>query len=151
MKINFTNKEYRLLVTMLDIADWIMNANHSGERMETKPYRALRNRILSHADEMGMKGCFVKEGETYYETRAYEDASEGMPFIDEYCDEAFWEELISRLAQRDYAERYGDEEVGVSTRIERIHPLEEVYGKEFSEAGLKNLRVMAPFPFREKH
>ncbi len=32
MKINFTKKEYELLVTMIETADWVMHAHHAHER-----------------------------------------------------------------------------------------------------------------------
>jgi hypothetical protein len=49
MKINFTKKEYQLLVTMIEIADWVLTANDDTEKQETKPY--LIRKIHQHTSE----------------------------------------------------------------------------------------------------
>lgn len=142
MKINFTKKEYQLLVTMIEISDWVMNAFHSTERTDTKEYRTLRNKILSYAEEMGMKGCYKKDGNTYYETVDYEENSKHLNFMDEYDEESFWEQLVTRLVERDYAQKYDDEEeVELETRLHRITKIEKRYADEINKFGLSNLVI----------
>ena len=141
MKINFTKKEYQLLVTMIEIADWVMNSFHPNERVDTKGHRLLRNKILSHAEEMGMKGCYEKDGDTYYETVEYEENSEHFNFIDEYDEEFFWEQLVTRLTNRDYAQQYGDEEVDFETKAHRLTEIEKRYADEINKFGLSNIVV----------
>ena len=141
MKINFTKKEYQLLVTMIEIADWVMNAFHPNDRVDTKDHRSLRNKILAHADEMGMKGCYKKDGNTYYETVEYEENSEHFNFIDEYDDELFWKQLVTRLAERDYVQQYGDEEMDFETRTLRVVEIEKRYADEIIKFGLSNIVV----------
>ncbi len=55
MKINFTKKEYRLLLSMLEIAEWVMTSNDTGaeENPQTKPYKDVVQKLLSHSKEMG--------------------------------------------------------------------------------------------------
>ena len=141
MKINFTKKEYQLLVTMIEIADWVMNAFHPNDRVDTKDHRSLRNKILAHADEMGMKGCYKKDGNTYYETVEYEENSEHYNFIDEYDDELFWKQLVTRLAERDYVQQYGDEEMDFETRTLRVVEIEKKYAVEINKFGLSNIVI----------
>ena len=141
MKINFTKKEYQLLVTMIEIADWVMNAFHPNDRVDTKDHRSLRNKILAHADEMGMKGCYKKDGNTYYETVEYEENSEHFNFIDEYDDELFWKQLVTRLAERDYVQQYGDEEMDFETRTLRVVEIEKKYAVEINKFGLSNIVI----------
>ena len=141
MKINFTKKEYQILVTMIEIADWIMNAFHSNDRVDTKDHRSLRNKILTHADEMGMKGCYEKDGDAYYETYEYEENSQQSKFIDEYDEESFWEQLVTRLTNRDYVQQYGDEEVDFKTKAHRLTEIEKRYADEINNFGLSNIVV----------
>ena len=137
MKINFTKKEYKHLVTMLEIADWVINAHHVDN--QHKECKNLRTKVLSYAKDMGMGDCYVKDGDEYYETREYEEKSEQMAFINEYDEQVFWEELISKLIDRDYQKEYGDEEVDFSMRIERHTKIEQMYADEVNEYGIKNL------------
>jgi len=142
MKINFTKKEYRLLITMIEIADWVMNSFHAQERTDTKEHRVLRNKILDHADEMGMKGCYQKNDDTYYETAEYEANSKQSEFIEEYDEESFWDQLVTRLSERDYVQKYGDEEVDFETKIRRLTEIENRYAEEVNNFGLSNIVVV---------
>ena len=141
MKINFTKKEYWLLVTMIEIADWVMNAFHSNDRADTKDHRSLRNKVLAHAEEMGMKGCYKKDGDIYYETAEYEENSDHYNFIDEYDDESFSEQLVRRLTDRDYTLQYGDEEVDLEIIARRLTVIEKRYADEINNFGLSNIVV----------
>ena len=142
MKINFTKNEYRQLVTMIEIADWVMNAHDSEEREDTKEYRILRNKILAFADEMGMKGCYEKEGDTYYETLEYEENSEQSLFIEAFEEDSFWEQLISKLVSRDYNLHYGEEEnTDLETRTKRIIEIRNRYEQEIDQFGLINFVI----------
>jgi hypothetical protein len=141
MKINFTKKEYQLLVTMIETADWVMNAHHAHGRKDAEDYRVLRNKILSFADEMGMKGCYEKEGDTYYETAEYQENSKQTEFIEEYDEDSFWEQLVTKLVDRDYAQQYGDKEVNFETKALRLSEIEEKYADEINEFGLLNFVV----------
>jgi hypothetical protein len=49
MKINFTKKEYRLLLDMVEIAEWVLNAHKSDPSDEIKKYSDLYQKILSYA------------------------------------------------------------------------------------------------------
>lgn len=51
MKVNITKKEYRTLLDMLYIADWVL---HSSTIKETKQneYEALKQKFLSYFKEM---------------------------------------------------------------------------------------------------
>lgn len=50
---------------MIEIADWVMNAFHPNDIGDTKDHRSLRNKVLVHAEEMGMKGCYKKDGNSW--------------------------------------------------------------------------------------
>ena len=139
MKINFTKKEYRLLVTMMEISDWVMHAHHDVERKDTEEYRILRNKILSYVGEMGMEDYYIKEGDLYYETREYEDNSKQTNFIDEYEEDSFWEQLGTRLVDRDYYQKFGDDEVDFETKAYRLTEIEKIYADEINEFGIANL------------
>jgi len=53
MKINFTKKEYRSLIDLLDIANWVINAHRTGIGEEPKEYADLIQKIYSFSKEMG--------------------------------------------------------------------------------------------------
>ena len=144
MKINFTKKEYELLANMMDIADWVLHSHDVEQNPETKGYGDLRNKLLSHAEEMGLKGRYEKHDNGFYETREFEDNSPYRHFIDSYDSHTFWDQLIDRLTSRDQREKYGDEPVDLETQIERHTRIEHQYMDEFAQSGLDNLRLNSP-------
>ena len=147
MKMNVTKKEYQTLVEMLLLADWVMTAHEEEERGETRPYRELRKKVLSHHKEMGMAEAFQhspKEDE-YFETAAYEASAPHMQFVEAYNEQVFWEELASRLAHRDLAAEETLSAEGPRIEEERVTRLFEItdrYEEEFAENGLDNLRIV---------
>ena len=143
MKLELTQKEYRLLLDILHIAQWIMNSYVIEDRPETEKYRRLEQKILSYGDEMGCKGVvdYDEKLGRYFPTREIEEGS-AMDFIDEYDEYTFWEELISNLAERDFLDREGLERIRKMSREQRIKKvvvLEEKYHKEFRAHGLDRL------------
>ena len=128
---------------MIEIADWVMNAFHPTDRVDTKEYRSLRNKMLSYSEEMGMKDCYKKDGETYYETVEYEENAKHFDFMDEYDEQSFWEQLVTRFVDRDYAQQYGDEEVDFETKAHRLTEIEKRYADEINKFGLSNIVIAA--------
>jgi hypothetical protein len=67
-----------------------------------------------------------------------------QPFINEYDDEAFWDGLIDRLADRDFSETYGDSVklMDQNERFERLSAFVNKYETEIEEHGIDRLRVI---------
>jgi hypothetical protein len=146
MKINFTKKEYRVLVEMLLIADWIIHSHEAGSVEKTKSYADLRKKVLSHYKEMGLEDDFNydPEGDDYYETKDYEERSTHMAFIDEHDEQSFWSLLASKMAQRTLAAEHAlnpEDSDDREQRTLRIFELAEHFEEEFSEHGLDNVRI----------
>ena len=145
MNISFSKKEYRLLVDMLHIADWMLTAHLVEPQKTHHEYMALKDRICSHAKEMGMEHLveYIDEVDGYYETRPY-DTYLHETFIEPYDEETFWEELTSRLAERDLIEKIGLEGYRSMEGMKRVRELGEIsdqYDREFEQHGLEHVRV----------
>jgi hypothetical protein len=148
MKINFTKKEYRVLVEMLLTADWVIRAHEVKPRAETKPYDDMRKKVLSHFKAMGMEDSFEYDAkkDEYYETREYEEGAPHMRFIDEYEEQAFWEQLATKLAHRDLAAEGVVSAAGAlddKPRALRLFEIIDRYEQVFAESGIRALRIEA--------
>ncbi|MEJ2689823.1 MAG: hypothetical protein P8130_07715 [Deltaproteobacteria bacterium] len=146
MKIHFTKKEFRLLIDMISIAEWVMSSHKTGENPKSEPYEKLEQKILSYAKDFGFDNLIIydKQMGKYFPTREYEDAGTDRPFIEEFEEEVFWEELGSRLAQRDLINEVGIKKLREMDPIERLTAEDEIaekYHKEFASNGLKNLKI----------
>ena len=144
MKINFTKKEYRLLLDMVEIAEWVLSAHKSKPSDEVEKYSELYQKILSRAKEIGFENLIVydKNLEEYLATTEYEK-SEHMRYIKEFEDDVFWDAVPHRLAVRDLVKQVGEKkyaEMEFEERALKLVELESIYYKELEEHGIDNLR-----------
>ncbi len=147
MKIDLTRQEYRDLLDILSIAHWVLNAHKVERDPRTERYEKLEQKFFALAKQMKYENLvsYAPEHNRYFPTREYEETSSTHAFIVEYENDSFWEELTSRLAERDLARQLGGyERVPTLSReelFEKLGQLEEYYGDEFSQNGLENLRL----------
>ena len=63
MKIDFTEKEYRLLLDVLSIADIIMTSSKDEPDERVTPYLALQQKVFSVASEFGCENLISYDKE----------------------------------------------------------------------------------------
>ncbi len=146
MKINFTKNEYRLLLDIIYLGQWMIEAHKSGDLDDDDEYEMLVQKIYSFSREMGCDDLVVPEKKLnkFYPSRLYEEESGIHDIIDQYNDDTFWDELVNRLAERDArtdAEASNQEISSVEAFLKLSAPHESRYADEFSENGLENLII----------
>jgi len=147
MKIDFTGKEYRCLLDILIIADWVMNAHKVKDDPRTEAYRNLEQKIFAYAKDEGLENLieYAPESKRYFPTREYDEDDQTRAFIEEFENDTFWTELIDRLVERDLITQVGGPEnlskLSFENRIEKTIPLEGKYATEFETNGLDNLKI----------
>lgn len=147
VNLNLTKTEYRLLLDVLYVADWVMHAHHTSEPEETAAHRMVIQKIYSYAEKMGC-GDLVQADDRaneYSPTRAYEETSPAHELIDEYDDMTFWDDLMDRLVERDIHENLG-EKAYANLKPDEFHelaePLFEKYAQELENHGIERLRIV---------
>jgi hypothetical protein len=144
MKINFTKKQYEDLVKLVYLGTWMVNAHRTDDRVEK--YEDLEQYLLSFYKEFGMENfiLFDEELKRFFPTKEFEEETDVEQYIDEYNNDIFWEELIDRLARRDFIREYGEENVLKMTweeRFEKEQPFIDKYDEEFEKNGIENLDI----------
>lgn len=142
--MDITNQEFRLLLNMLQIADWILHAHIV--RPPDDEYTALLQKFMAMAKDYGCGELvqYIEAKRTYYPTNEYLLSDEVQGPIDEHNDEIFWDELTGRLARRDVMREVGIKEyreLEKSERRTRLSKAREKYDKEFFTQGLKRLEL----------
>lgn len=147
MKIDITKQEYRVLIDILEMADWVMNAHAIWQKEETAIYSSLMQKIYAYAKEMGCGDIIYyddNEG-SYFTTKEYEEEGMQRQFIEAFEEDSFWDELSHRLAFRDLVQQEGEEAIERMDFMERATKLTEFlswYEEEFNENGLGNVRLV---------
>jgi len=148
MKINLTKKEYGLLIDLLEIADWVLNAYYPNERKDVQKYKRLQQKIYSYAKQMGFNDLisYDKNFGQYFPSKKYEETSKIEDFIQEFENNCFWEELIERLTERDFIKQEGLflKKMTKEEFFQKYSQIREKYEEEFSKNGLANLYVRNP-------
>ncbi|MDR4516631.1 MAG: hypothetical protein MRK00_04500 [Nitrosomonas sp.] len=146
MKINITKKEYRLLLDILYLGEWMLTAHDQEEAPEKKQYQDVIQKFYSYAEEMGYENLIKadKALNKYFETMEYEENSKVNEIIENYDNATFWDELVTGLAMKDAKEIVGNDafnKMSPEERIQLLYPLEEKYHEEFMANDLANLQI----------
>ena len=91
MEIDLTRKEYRDLLDMLYIAEWVLNANRDEDDPRTKRYSKVEQKFFAMAKAMKYENLieYYPEDKKYFPTREYEETSSAHAFLAEYKDSIF--------------------------------------------------------------
>ena len=146
MKINFTKKQFEVLLKAVYMGNWVANAQRTGRKDDRhiEKYEEVQRHLLSFAKEFGLERYVDDEdGKIYPSRELEEDEVDGL--ISEYNEEEFWGELVSRFAERDFIRKYGMEAISkmdAMERIEKDHPFLEKYHNEVYEYGIEHMEVV---------
>lgn len=146
MKINFTKQQFKTLMEMIYVANWMINAHRvpSEENGRIDKYDEFEKYIYSFAKECDLDELVDEENGEYYPSLTLEeDRMEGI--IEEYDEETFWEDLMYRMAERDFHRNYSQKEIVKMEPMERIkkdHPFLEKYGNEIHEHGIERFEII---------
>jgi len=146
MEIQLTKEEYRLLLDMLHISDWVMNSHKVEEDAKAKPYKQVEQKIMSYAKEFGFENLveYDNKVDEFNPSAEFEDLESSMSFIEDYDDDVFWEELCHRLAQRDLIREKGLKKIKEMEPMARMleeDSIAEKYDSEFVANGIENFII----------
>ena len=128
MNIELTSKEYRLLLDMVYIGNWILNSTRTDDRIED--YDLLQEKLFAKAPANGMRW----QGHIF-PSRAYEDGGIHEAIAD-YEDAVFYDILAEELARRDLGLENSDPE----DATELTNRMDE-YMAEFEKNGLNTINI----------
>jgi hypothetical protein len=145
MKVSFTPKEYARLLELVHMGLWMAGARPEDPATMPERYGELAQKVLALAEPLGCADLVeVDVNGQYFPTEKLTDGPVHEK-IDRFVEDAFWSELVARLAERDLRAELGatkladelteDEEAQLAT-------LEDNYWREFETKGVDNLVVL---------
>ena len=133
LKIELKQKEFRHLLDLVYIGNWILNSTRGSDRI--KEYDKIESIVFSKCAESGMAALFELQNGEAVPSRAFAQGGIHEAIMD-YEDTVFFEILAEELARRDME----DEAVDLSNIDELNHRIEE-YIAEFEENGTENIKI----------
>ena len=133
MNIELTSKEFRRLLDLVYIGNWILNSTRENDRFED--YDLLEEKIFALCKQQGMKSLIQVYDGRIYPSRAYEEGGIHEAIAD-YEDAVFFEILAEELARRDM----DYPEIGPD-RMEELNSRMDAYIAEFERNGVENISI----------
>jgi len=133
MQIELTTKEFRRLLDMVYIGNWILNSCRENDRFED--YDNLEEKLFALCPQQGMRALCQSWRGHIYPSRAFEEGGIHEAIAD-YEDAIFFDILAEELARRDMDfEQVNPEDINeLTARMEE-------YFSEFEKHGIDNLKV----------
>jgi hypothetical protein len=139
--VTFSEEDYRRLMLLTLLGEWVINA----VRKDPDPaFLDTASRVYSFAKGTPLErlvGFDTDEG-AWGPSEAFE--LEAQALIDEYDDTTFWEELTTRLTERDLIANFGERAVRGMRPNERVREASKIakaYTQEFEDSGLDRLHI----------
>ena len=132
MMIELTDLEYRRLLDMVYVGNWVLNSARGMDRITDYDY--MESKLFSYAPKCGMKSLVQNKYGIIQPSEAYKEGGIHEAICD-YEDAVFFEILAEELARRDLGV-YGEPE-----DLEALTSRMEDYLREFEANGLENVTV----------
>ena len=133
MKIELTDMEFRRLLDMAYIGNWILNSTRGADRFND--YDIVESRLFSYCPSCDMPTLADFSEGTARPSAAFEDGGIHEAIAD-YEDSVFFEILAEELARRDM----DFEPIGPDNMIELTDRIDE-YIEEFEQNGIDNISL----------
>ncbi len=143
MKIELTRDQLASLVKLVYLGSWMANSWRTEEEL-AEDLVEVENIVLTAAARNGFREYVEvdeEEGKVFPSAELDEKMDET---IDKYNDHMFWDEIIIRMAERDFVRKHGEDaldDLDTEEGQQKERPLIEKYEKEFYENGLDRLEI----------
>lgn len=130
MNIELTDKEFRRLLDLVYIGNWILNSTREKDRFED--YDILQEKLFALCAKNGMNALISRWQGHIFPSPAYENGGIHEAIAD-YEDAVFFDILAEELARRDLGEDC-DDLAALTSRMDE-------YMDEFEANGVENLTL----------
>ena len=133
MKLELTDQEFRYLLDLVYIGNWVLNSTRGDDRIEE--YDQVEGKVFSHCIPQGMSKLVERYRGSLIPSRAFADGGIHEAIM-AYEDATFFEILAQELALRDL-----DDPPITPENYDEIMERMEVYLGEFEQHGTDSITV----------
>lgn len=132
MNIDFTSKQFRRLLDLAYIGNWVLNSARGNDRIPD--FDEVESYLFSQCPKFDMNTLFEEVDGEILPSKAFSEGGIHEAIMD-YEDTVFFEILAEELAHRDITEGAYDSD--------ELVPRREAYIREFERNGVTNINVDA--------
>jgi hypothetical protein len=145
MKVSFTPKEYARLLELVHLGLWVAGARPDDPATMPERYGAIAQKAYALAEPLGCADLVeVDVNGQYFPNEKLTDGPVREK-IDQFVEDAFWSELVGRLAERDLRAELGPTKLGdelTEEEDQRLTAIEETYWREFETSGVDHMVLL---------
>jgi hypothetical protein len=145
MKVSFTPKEYARLLELAHLGLWVAGARPDDPATMPERYAAISQKAFALADGMGCGELVELDVNGQYFPTEKLTSGPVRERIDQFVEDAFWSELVGRLAERDLRAELGPTKLSdelSEPEEQRLAAIEDNYWREFETHGVDHLIVL---------
>lgn len=133
MNIELTPKEFRRLLDMVYIGNWVLNSTRGEDRFADYDY--IQEKLFGYCAKLGLKELYTTWYGHVFPSKAFEEGGIHEAIAD-YEDAVFYDILAEELARRDMTLEHTDPD-DVTELTNRM----DEYFTEFEQNGIDNLTI----------
>lgn len=145
MKVSFTAKEYARLLELVHLGLWVSGARPDDPATMPERYGPIAQKAFELAEPLGCADLVEVDVNGQYFPNEKLTQGPVREKIDQFVEDAFWSELVGRLAERDLKSELGPTKLGDELTDEeeaRLTAIEDTYWREFETRGVDNLVLL---------
>lgn len=145
MKVSFTQKEFERLLELAHLGLWVAGARPDDPATMPERYADLAQKVFALAEPFGCADLVEVDVNGQYFLNEKLTNGPVAEKIDRFVEDAFWSELVSRLAERDLRAELGPTKLAeelTDDEEERLSVLEDNYWREFETKGVDHLVLL---------
>lgn len=150
MNIEISKKQFKYLLELVHIGNWVVNSNNDSEYPDEK-HEEVAKLIYSHGPEANLEKyvTYSKYSKDWVPTNYLYRESEASKLIEEYDDHNFWSELSRHFALRDFYHKYSTEKIkkmSSEERFTKVYDLIDEYTDETDNHGIERFTIIKSIP-----
>jgi hypothetical protein len=145
MKVSFTQKEYSRLLELAHLGLWVAGARPDDPATMPERYGAVTQKAFGLAEVFGCADLVEVDVNGQYFPTEKLTTGPVREKLDQFVEDAFWSELVGRLAERDLRAELGAAKLSdelTEEEEERLAAIEDNYWREFETKGVEHLVVL---------
>lgn len=145
MKVSFNPKEYARLLELVHLGLWVSGARPEDPATMPDRYADIAQKAYSLAETFGCGEQVEVDVNGQYFPSEKLATGPVQEKLEQFVEDAFWSELVGRLAERDLRHDLGVTKMSESLsedEEQKLTAIEDNYWREFETAGVDHLIVL---------
>lgn len=145
MKVSFNAKEYARLLELVHLGLWVAGSRHEDPATMPERYAAIAQKAFSLAEPFGCADLVEADVNGQFFPNEKLTAGPVEKHLAQGVEDAFWNELVARLSERDLRAELGPTKLTpelTDEEDERLSAIEDSYWREFEANGVEHLFLL---------